>query len=561
MSDRNENNANSIPTPADFPVHWENPGDADIFWMMDMGHHPDPITQMDFSMLAEAISEKKDENYGLPIQLYNRHINTYLYCGSSFKGSPEERDAQFDQALEKMAPAIKEPDRRWKNEWLPEIKTYLDHWKNYDLQGASVPELLNHLDESQKHLRRSWEIHHLLVDPLLLAMDAFDEMFHELSEDAKQGSALELLSGSGGKAAESDHALWELSRKALASQPVRETISGNDAENVMSELANSAEGRIFLGELDNYLQEYGKRCYKLALSLPFWIEYPGPVIRTLQNFIAQPEPDKKAGLKKSEEQKETRLAEIRKKLQNYPGPVADQFESSLRAAQVSFVLMSDHYFWIEDQVTYYVRRVLLEFGTRLAASGCVETRDDIFYLTPEELKETAAKLPGIIQRQGLISERMALEKHFGACNPPPFLGTMPSEPPPDNPYMRMVMKFLAGPEPASAKTPQNEIKGHPGSPGSVQGIARVVSDLPDAKKISPGEILVTRFTLPSWTPLFANIAAVVTDSGGILSHSAIVAREYGIPAVVGAEMATSAIQDGKMIEVNGDTGIVRIIEL
>ncbi|MDQ3547566.1 MAG: PEP-utilizing enzyme, partial [Chloroflexota bacterium] len=104
------------------------------------------------------------------------------------------------------------------------------------------------------------------------------------------------------------------------------------------------------------------------------------------------------------------------------------------------------------------------------------------------------------------------------------------------------------------------LNGAAGSPGVVQGTARVVRSLADAGRIGPGDILVAPTTAPPWTPLFATVAAVVTDTGGVLSHCAVVAREYRIPAVVGTGTATTAIQDGQLIEVDGDRGIVRIVQ-
>ena len=101
--------------------------------------------------------------------------------------------------------------------------------------------------------------------------------------------------------------------------------------------------------------------------------------------------------------------------------------------------------------------------------------------------------------------------------------------------------------------------GTPGSPGKITGIARVIINLEDAGKLSEGEILVTATTSPPWTPLFATAGGIVTDTGGALSHCAIVAREYDIPAVVGTGMATAIIKDGQMIEVDGDTGDVRLL--
>jgi pyruvate,water dikinase len=102
------------------------------------------------------------------------------------------------------------------------------------------------------------------------------------------------------------------------------------------------------------------------------------------------------------------------------------------------------------------------------------------------------------------------------------------------------------------------IKGIAGSPGVVRGVARFVPSLSEVDRFSPGEILLTYATAPPWTPLFAVAAGIVTDVGGTLSHCAVVAREYGVPAVVGTKVATARIRDGAIITVDGSEGLVRV---
>jgi pyruvate,water dikinase len=121
----------------------------------------------------------------------------------------------------------------------------------------------------------------------------------------------------------------------------------------------------------------------------------------------------------------------------------------------------------------------------------------------------------------------------------------------------MLMKFFGTP-PQPSDEP-GVLRGNPGSPGVVRGCARVLRSLPEAAELREGEVLVAETTAPPWTPLFATAAAVVTDTGGILSHSAVVAREYRIPAVVGTGLATATIKSGQTIEVDGDAGIVRVL--
>jgi rifampicin phosphotransferase len=119
------------------------------------------------------------------------------------------------------------------------------------------------------------------------------------------------------------------------------------------------------------------------------------------------------------------------------------------------------------------------------------------------------------------------------------------------------MKFFGGPPPMSG--PADEVRGHPGAPGVVRGRARIITSVADADRLEPGDVLVAETTAPPWTPLFAFASAVVTDTGGIMSHCAVVAREYQIPAVVGCGNATATIRDGQTIEVDGTTGVVRLL--
>jgi pyruvate,water dikinase len=105
----------------------------------------------------------------------------------------------------------------------------------------------------------------------------------------------------------------------------------------------------------------------------------------------------------------------------------------------------------------------------------------------------------------------------------------------------------------------NKVKGLPGSAGVARGTAKVIHSLAEAGKLQPGDVLVAVFTVPPWTPLFATASAVVTDTGGVLSHSAVVAREYRIPAVVGTGHATTTFKDGQVLEVDGTAGTVSVV--
>jgi pyruvate,water dikinase len=269
--------------------------------------------------------------------------------------------------------------------------------------------------------------------------------------------------------------------------------------------------------------------------------------------MAQPDRDLVAELTALAGEREARLAEVRTRLRDYPAPVLGQFEFLLAAAQAGNVLLEDHAHWIDHRAT---SQVLWELGRRLVADGVLETADDLDLLTIDEVRETVIVMPQT-GWHGLVAARRAEMEHFAAITPPATLGVPPEGAPPDNPLVAAMQKFFGAPPiPAQAG---GEVRGHAGSPGRARGTARVLRSLNDAHRLQAGDILVAETTGPSWTPLFATAAAVVTDTGGILSHSASLAREYRLPAVVGTAVATQQIPDGAVVDVDGDNGLIRLV--
>jgi rifampicin phosphotransferase len=149
--------------------------------------------------------------------------------------------------------------------------------------------------------------------------------------------------------------------------------------------------------------------------------------------------------------------------------------------------------------------------------------------------------------------------HFRRVTPPPMVGTAPAfEMTDGGAAIRAMFKGELSPANKSIRE-AGRVRGLPGSAGVVRGTARVIRSLAEAAKLQPGDVLVASATEPPWTPLFATAVAVVTDAGGVLSHSAVVAREYRIPAVVGTGAATTSFTDGQLLEVDGNAGTVRVV--
>jgi pyruvate,water dikinase len=231
-----------------------------------------------------------------------------------------------------------------------------------------------------------------------------------------------------------------------------------------------------------------------------------------------------------------------------------RFETLLKAAQVAVVVHEDHNFWIDQRCFYHVRRIIMEFGGRLAQAGTLDAANDVFYLTLDELQKGQD-----ISMKRLVQERKTEMEHFSQVTPPPMLGTAPAFEMTDGGSMvRAMFKGEMSPAP-TGNSELNKVKGLPGSAGVTRGTARVIHSLAEAGKLQPGDVLIAIATEPPWTPLFATASAIVTDSGGVLSHSAVVAREYRIPAVVGTGKATTTFKDGQLLEVDGNAGTVRVV--
>jgi pyruvate,water dikinase len=153
-----------------------------------------------------------------------------------------------------------------------------------------------------------------------------------------------------------------------------------------------------------------------------------------------------------------------------------------------------------------------------------------------------------------IAQRKADKARFQKVVPPPVMGV--PAPPTGDPVEDVLMRFFGAPVEPSTDTAV--LAGIAAAPGVATGNAKVVKSLEEASKLQQGDIMVCQMTLPPWTPLFSTVSGLVADSGGILSHCAIVAREYRIPCVVGTAVGTVTIKDGQRVTVDGSKGIVRI---
>jgi pyruvate, water dikinase len=246
------------------------------------------------------------------------------------------------------------------------------------------------------------------------------------------------------------------------------------------------------------------------------------------------------------------------------------FDQMLGLARLVFPFVEDHKFYCEHWFTTQFFAKIREFGDLLVRQGVLGETEDIFQLHHTEIDQaltdvmlawSAGSQPLGARHFGpIIAERKRILEVLKGWSPPPAVGPVPEAL--NDPAVRMLWGVTAetlATWAAAESDDGQEIRGYAASPGVVEGVARVLHSVNEIGQVQEGEILVCAVTAPSWAPVFGKIKAAVSDIGGAMSHAAIVAREYGMPAVVGTGHATKRIKTGQILRVDGDRGIVRIL--
>lgn len=540
----------------EFTVAWDDPKEAELTWMLDRVHAPEPITPFGSAMGAFVTHGfgVAFEHFSVPMRFRYKIVNGWLFATQiPLEIAPEEAERMGAEAQRRFFEALGALGELWDDDYLPEIKRRLGELATVDVAAVSDAELLAHWERVIDDVKRLWEIHFLIVLPAYLAVSEFDEFHRKVFGDGDPYGSYRLLQGLGNLTVDTGIALWELSRRAKELPEVVLVLTrAGDTADLFRRLEAVDGGPAFLAELRAYLDDYGQRGDKWDIGFPSWVEDPSPVLKNLREYLAR-DTHPAVELQQKASERERLIAEARAKLSD---PEAlGTFDFLLKAAEKGLVITEDHGFWIDFRGMYQVRRAAVEWGKRFARAGVIDHTEDVFYLELDEITETARLLPDT-DRRALATDRRAARERNAKLMPPPFIGVPPAEDREENPVTRSMMKMMGGPPPERSG---DDLRGHPGSAGVVTGRARVIMSITDADALEPGDILVAPTTAPPWTPLFAIAGGIVTDTGGILSHCAVVAREYMIPAVVGCGDATRRITDGQTVEIDGTAGVVRIL--
>ncbi|MGI5365342.1 rifamycin-inactivating phosphotransferase [Streptomyces iakyrus] len=311
----------------------------------------------------------------------------------------------------------------------------------------------------------------------------------------------------------------------------------------LDDLAKLPGGTEARDAIETYLDRYGMRCAgEIDITRPRWREQPGTLVPAILDNVRHFEPGAaERRFEQGRREAEKKEQDVLTRLRTLPDGENKADETKRMIDRVRTFIGYREYpkYDIVSRLFVYKQALLAEAG-RLVRAGVLGEQEDIFYLTFQELQE--------VTRSNRVDDRLVRRRReafrtYEALTPPRVLTS-------DGEGLNGAYR--------RDDVPDGALIGLPVSGGTIEGRARVILDMARAD-LEPGDILVTAFTDPSWSPLFVGIAGLVTEVGGLMTHGAVIAREYGLPAVVGVDQATRLIRDGQRIRVHGTDGYIEIL--
>jgi pyruvate,water dikinase len=581
---------------AAYPYHVQfTEADDNRFWFYNSMHFPEPMSAFDM-VTAEAaycaLGAANTRVHCLPTTLGIDHriINGRVYIGGNAVTDPEEiarRTALFQQRAfyyyenwerlyaqwrEKMLKLIREAQALPRPD-LPELEP-LEHVH----AGRGVASNHDLLDIYQKTLEGYFRMWHHHFEFLLLGYGAYLTFFafcKKAFPEITDQTIARMVAGIEAEIFRPDDELRRLARCAVELGVDSKFQEGVSADDIIRSLEQAGEpGQQWLKELaaardpwfninvgDGFYHYH--RSWNDDLSMPF-AGLPDYMRRVRAGeSLERP-------IERLKEERAQLIAEYRELLATDEDRAA--YDQMIALAHRVFPYVEGHKFYCEHWYTNLFFNKIREFGALLARHGFFPDAEDVFHLTHYELKaaiidlmnawSTGSTPRGPAHWPAIVAERKAALAEWAKHETPPALGPVPDVI--DDPAIVMLWgitresldNWLA----ASNNEETNEVKGFAASSGVAEGTARVVKSVEEISRVQKGDILVCQVTNPTWAPIFQKIAAAVSDIGGSMSHAAIVAREYGLPAVVGTGNATARIKDGQRIRVDGGRGIVTILQ-
>jgi phosphohistidine swiveling domain-containing protein len=563
------------PTPVPVPAN-----SSEGFWEREASHYPLPLTPLArthfLPNVTHALRNAMAEFSLLLEGLDHVEIGGWVYArlvppGGKDRTPPPDWLAPI---LFKLVPPLRARIRsnveavrsdkggrlieRWHTEWRSLLTKRNSDLGAVNLATLSDGDLLAHIRSLRQNFREGLEIHMLLNTAVQFMLAEFFMGCRDLL-GWDEGRSMELLGGLSETSSAPAHAMAALAERARPNPRLRQLLAASGARtaDLLAE-ADPAFAEAFTG----YVQQWARRAITYDLSDPTLAERPDLLLRLIHDQVVR-EYNADADAAALVARRVKAAAEARAQLSGRPAVDRERFDRLLSRAERAYPVREEHGFFDCSTPIALARSAYLEAGRRLADRSRTNRKTDIFFLEADEV-EAALQDSQPYQR---VVERRKGERAWVLANPgPASYGKRPGVPsfaglPPESRGMHeavmwTVERTFAPAQSNRKQTDGSALSGIAASAGEYTGPVRVIRDETEFHKIQPGDVLVCPITSPVWSILFASVGALVTDTGGILSHSAIIAREYRVPAVVATGNGTELLRDGQIVTVNGSTGKV-----
>ena len=561
-----------------FPVEWTSETEKLLFWVFDDLHCPKPLSPMYEDIGGWWLScDHMFRRFGTPFAsdwIY-KNINGYLYTAAI----PAEKDLVVDtqEYNYRTNPIVPEDDDYagkigaylgvvlpvygnnftswWKTRFVPEMQRNFDYLESMldrkaELSLADVAVLLE--DAIDMH-DRHWKIHWMLNFAQLSAtlnLRAVMEKTHGKVNDVLLGR---LQNSANDRNWDKIRALWEMKEEVKGDATLRAAFDNATSSLIVPGLQATERGKRFIDErVIPYQKEFGWHAvWSHEFIYPSFREDMNPVIQLVRDQYTSDYdyPTKVAGLKADI------AAAAQEILEGLEGDALEEMRAANEINLKMAPLTPDHHFYIDQGANAHVRLVLIAVGEKLVEMGMLDRSDDVIRFRYNQLREFVGA-PDLEAGRAIVAAADAKRDAAEAIRPKDWVGTVTAT------QLAFPYLNLWG-FPDKFNRPRGytdaKIVGIGGSPGVVEGIARVVTSTDEFDSVQSGEILVCEMTNPAWQVLYGKIIAVVTNAGDMVAHPAVLAREYGIPAVVGTSVGTYRIKTGDRIRVDGNVGVVEIL--
>jgi phosphohistidine swiveling domain-containing protein len=564
--------------------------DEQRFWFWNSMHFPLPMPAFDLACADVpymGIATWQNRVFAVPpvMGIDYRVVNGYIYISGNPVTDPAkiaERAEFFQKRAGHYFENWDELYGTWKQKMealiadltelrVPDLDEYEPDGVVFADESTRYVEVLDAYGRLHRYAELMWQHH---SEFLLLGYGAyatFVDYCKGVLPDIPDQHIAQMVAGIDVLLFQPDAELKRLARLAIDTGLASTFVEGRSPAEIDEELGQSAAGREWLAELEKVKDPWfnmatGDGLYHYYGS---WLDDPSIPYASLVGYV------RAIGAGEEVDRPTEELARERDRLAEEYGALLDEetrkgFDELLGLSRMVFPYVEEHKFICDYWFLTTWWNKVREFGALLASHGYLEDAEDVFQLSRHEVASALDELVLVWATGGtplgpkhwppIVSRRKEILERLGDWTPPPAIGATPEEM--NDPVLNMLWGITTERIRQWARSQDGgpELSGAAASPGVVEGVARVVKTVRELADVRDGEILVCSITSPAWAPIFTKVKAVVTDIGGVMSHAAIVCREYGLPAVVGTGRATSQIRTGQRVSVDGSAGTVTILD-